>query len=280
MRRQDLRISSPQNPKVKAAAALCKHRERQQTGLFIVEGAREIDRALASGYEVTQAFYCPEAMSPEGYALIGALRSKLTGPMFLEVGLDAFAKLAMREGADGVAVVAKQKPHALSGLHLGRAPLVMALEAVEKPGNLGALLRTADGAGADAVVVLEATVDVYNPNVIRSSLGTVFKVPVVACSTADFVAFCRRGGLGICAAALTDRAVDYAQVDYRGATALLLGSEAHGLSPALIAAADHVVKIPMLGIADSLNVAAAGAVLLYEARRQRSAPRAGDLISS
>lgn len=267
--KRDLRISSRQNPKIKAAVALGKHRERQETGLFLVEGAREIERALACGYEVTQAFYCPEAMSPEGYSLIGALRTKLLGPMYLEVDAEVFAKLAMREGSDGVAVVAKQKPHVLSGLRLGPSPLVLALEAVEKPGNLGALLRTADGAGVDAVIVLEHGVDVYNPNVIRSSLGTVFKVPVVVSSASDFVEFCRRGGIRISAAALSDRAVDYASVDYGGGAALLLGSEAHGLSSALIAAADHIVKIPMLGIADSLNVAAAGAVLLYEARRQR-----------
>lgn len=269
MRRQDLRISSAQNPKLKAAIALGRQRERNETGLFLIEGAREIERALTAGYEVKQAFYCSEVMSPEGYSLLGALRSKLMAPVFLEVGPEAFAKLAMREGSDGVAVVAKQKLHSLQNLHLGVAPLLLALESVEKPGNLGALLRTADGAGVDAVVVLEPTVDIYNSNVIRASLGTVFKVPVVSSSGREFLEFCKRSRLTVFAAALTERAVDYTKADFRSGSVVLLGSEAHGLSSELIAGADHIIKIPMLGIADSLNVAAAGAVLLYEARRQR-----------
>ena len=269
MKRHDLRISSAQNPKLKAAVALNKQRERALTGQFLIEGAREIERALVCGYEVTQAFFCSEAMSPEGYAVIGALRGKLLAPLFIEVGPDAYARLAMREGSDGVVVVAKQKTPTLSSLLLGRAPLILALEAVEKPGNLGALLRTADGAGVDAVVVLEPMVDAYNPNVIRASLGTVFKLPVVSASGREFSEFCKRGQLTVFAAALANSAINYNNADFRGGSVILLGSEADGLSSNAVAAADQVIKIPMLGIADSLNVSAAGAILLYEARRQR-----------
>lgn len=269
MKSQDLRISSVQNPRLKSTVALTKQRERQRTGLFLVEGAREIERALQSHYEVTQVFYCPEALSPAGYAVLGALRSQLLAPPIIEVSSDAFARLAMREGSDGLVVVAKQKVRALKDLSLSSSSLILALEAVEKPGNLGALLRTADGAGVEAVVVLEPTVDIYNSNVIRASLGTVFRVPVVSTSMAELKRICQQHKLTIYAAALTESAMPYYKIDYRSGSVLLLGSEAHGLSSALIADADQVVKIPMLGIADSLNVSAAGAVLMYEARRQR-----------
>lgn len=269
MKFQDLRISSAQNPRLKAAVALTKQRERQKTGLFLIEGAREIERALLAHYEVTQGFYCQEALSPAGYAVLGGLRGQLLPPPLIEVSPEAFARLAMREGSDGLAVVAKQKQISLKDLSLTSQPLILAVEAVEKPGNLGALLRTADGAGVDAVIVLEPTVDIYNANVIRASLGTVFRVPVVSAALSEFKQFCQKNALSVFAAALHEQAVAYHTLDYRRGSVMLLGSEAHGLTAELVEGADHVIKIPMLGLADSLNVAVAGAILLYEARRQR-----------
>jgi TrmH family RNA methyltransferase len=262
-----LAITSAKNPRVKDVVALkTKARERDARGVLVVEGAREIDRALRSGFRAESVFACPDELSPAAQAILASLGDR--GQRF-EVTREVFAKLAVREGSDGLVVVFAQRRTTLAELRLPAVPLLLAVESVEKPGNLGALLRSADGAGADAVIVLGHGVDLYNPNVIRTSLGTIFHVPVVAATSAEFSAFCAERGLAVHAAALTERTQDYAAVDYAKPCVILLGSEKAGLSPAWLEGADTLVKIPMLGIADSLNVATAGTVLLYEARRQR-----------
>jgi len=265
-----LRITSLKNPRVKDAIALTKPRERAERGEFLVEGAREIARALKCGYQPVSAFSRERmGVSPEAAGILADLGPRL-GPQWYEVTGEVFAKLAMREDTDGLVVVMKMQRLGLKDLSIKGTPLLLAVHGVEKPGNLGALLRTADGAGADALIVLDGTVDPYNANVVRSSLGTVFHVPVVAAKSEDFLVYCRERRIKIHAAALAERSGGYAAVDYRGASAVLLGSESDGLPDFLLEKADHLVKIPMHGIADSLNVAAAGAILLYEARRQRS----------
>jgi TrmH family RNA methyltransferase len=271
-----IRITSARNPRVRAALELASARERARRGVFAVEGAREIDRALAAGLRPVEAFWLPEAeLSGPAAAVVAALRSR-PGLATAELSRAVFDRLVVREGADGVYVTfARPAEVRLGDLRLPAAPLLVAVEGVEKPGNLGALLRVADGAGADAVAVLDGTVDPVNPNVIRASLGTVFAVPVVAAPSAEFRDWCGGQGIRVYAAAPAGRAVGYAAADYTGPAAVLLGSEARGLTPYWLEAADEVVRIPMRGTADSLNVATAGAVLLYEAVRQRATRRPG-----
>jgi TrmH family RNA methyltransferase len=265
-----IRISSTRNPRILAALELAKSRERERRGEFAVEGAREIGRALAAGLAPVEAFWTP-SLSAGAAAVVDALRA-VPGIRTAEVTQGVFDRLVVRDGADGVYVVFARPPAlALADLALPAAPLLLAVQGVEKPGNLGALLRVADGAGVDAVVALDGTADPTNPNLIRASLGTVFALPLVGASSADFRAWAGDNGIAVYAAALADRAVPYAAADYAGGAAILLGSEARGLDAYWLDAADRVVRIPMAGVADSLNVATAGAVLLYEAVRQRSA---------
>ncbi|MBI1758063.1 MAG: RNA methyltransferase [Actinobacteria bacterium] len=264
------RITSTHNPRVRAALDLTKARERDRRGAFGVEGVREIARALAAGLVPTEAFWLPpERRSPDADRVVDELagRPAVTGH---EVSPAVFDRLVVRSGSDGVYVVfARPSAPSLDDLGLPPTPLLVAVEGVEKPGNLGALLRVCDGAGVHAAVVLDDAVDPFNPNVIRASLGTVFAVPVVTVTSDRFRSWCHRHGVAVHAAALADRAVSYCDVDYTGPTVLLLGSEARGLSRAWLEHADTLVRIPMRGVADSLNVATAGAVLVYEAVRQR-----------
>jgi TrmH family RNA methyltransferase len=262
-----LTLTSPKNPRVKALMALAKGKERAETGLFSVEGAREIARALDAGYVVAESFAAPDLLSDEARAVLRRTE-KSCAPHI--VSADVFAKIAMRDDKDGIVFVFKARSHRLGDLHNGgAAPLVIAVESVEKPGNLGALLRSADGAGATAVVAIGSGGDFYHQHVIRNSLGTVFAMPTATASLDEVVAHARANRWTIFAAALSDRAIDCFAADFSKPCIILLGTEATGLSPAAIAAADQVIKIPMAGIADSLNVSAAGAVLMYEASRQR-----------
>src|SRR5262249_33678504 len=236
-----MRITSARNPRIRAALDLAKGRERDRRGLFAGEGAGGIGRALAAGLRPVEAFCLPAGELPApAAAVLAALRSR-PGVAVAEVSPAVFDRLVVREGADGVYVVFARPPEtALDGLRLPAAPLLLAVEGVEKPGNLGALLRVADGAGADAVVVLDGTVDPVNPNVVRASLGTVFAVPVVATGSAGFRDWCGRHRIRVYAAALAARAVDYTAADYTGPAALLLGSEARGLTGYWLDAADEL----------------------------------------
>ncbi len=256
-------ITSAQNPRVKDAAALRDRKERERRQRILVEGAREIERALRSGWVVDSAFVCHELLSEDARVVLPRL------VRISAVSAHVFDKLAMRDGSDGLAVIFQTKAVALDAALAGAAPLVLALHGIEKPGNLGALLRTADGIGATGVVCLEGTSDALSPNAIRASLGTVFALPVAVATTADLLTAGRARGLSFYAAALGEAARPPWQHDLRGPTCLVLGAEATGLPEAWLAAADARVLIPMRGIADSLNVAAAGAMLLYEALRQR-----------
>ena len=189
-------------------------------------------------------------------------------PMW-DLGPDAFAKLAYGDRLDGIVSVAETPLHRLTDLQLPSNPLIGVIEGVEKPGNLGAVLRTADGAGLSAIIVAEPGTDLLNPNVIRASLGTIFAVPVAVASTGEVLTWLREQQIVIVAARVQG-SVDYTKADYRGPTAIALGSEARGLSDAWAELATASVHIPMLGVADSLNVSATAAILFYEARRQRS----------
>ncbi len=259
-------ITSVQNPRVKNAVRLRDGRQRRLQGRILIDGVREIERATAAGVALSEVFFCPGLCTAEAAALLQRLPP--SGPERLEVTESVFLKLAFGQRAEGVLAVAEPPAATLAALRLPENPLVAVLEGVEKPGNVGAVLRSADGAGLDAVVVADPRTDLFNPNAIRASLGTIFSLPVGMATADETLAWLRAHGLHIVAARV-DGSVPYIEVDYRRPTALVLGSEAEGLSPLWHADDVAAVRLPMLGTADSLNVSTAAAVLFYEARRQR-----------
>ncbi|MGD8682797.1 MAG: TrmH family RNA methyltransferase [Chloroflexota bacterium] len=263
-------VSSRQNPRFKAALALRDAGERQQRGLILVDGAREIGRALDCGVRPVEAWVATERVrSDTARALIPRL---VAAADVLETTPALLSRLAYGDRDEGLVVVFEMPPTDLERLggELPQDALVAVMERVEKPGNLGALLRSADGAGVDAVVAADPASDIWNPNAIRASLGTIFSTPVAACSSTEALAFLRREGITIVAARVhADR--DYDQVDLTGPVALVVGAETSGLTEAWSGERVTAVGIPMLGLADSLNVSASAAVLFYEARRQRRA---------
>ena len=267
------RLTSPQNPRIKQLLKLQqKSAERRALGLTLVEGVRELTVAVEAGVPVAAVYTCPELAGEGGAAALRRLfLGKKDAPEWLEVSRPVFEKVAYREGSDGLLAVLRTPARTLATLRLPANPLLLVLEAVEKPGNLGAILRTADAAPVDAVLVGDARTDLYNPNTIRSSIGCVFSVPVVAAPMAEVMAFLREQGIRSYAAALTPQAHSYLECDFRHPTALVLGTEADGLTPAALAACDDTIIIPMMGRIDSLNVSVAGAVLSFEAVRQRTA---------
>jgi RNA methyltransferase, TrmH family len=259
-------ITSLTNPRVKAAVRLRDRAERDLTGLTIVDGAREILRALDAGVRVEQAFVAPDLLrSADGQEVADRLRHR---PTTLEVSPTVLARVAFGQRSDGVVAVVATPSLSLDDLVLPSDPLVVVAEAIEKPGNLGAVIRTADGAGADAIIAANPRTDLFNPNAIRASLGTIFALPVVAATSAATLAWLLAHGIRPVAARV-DSEAEYTAFDLRGPLALVLGSEAGGLSDAWSDPRVEPAAIPMHGIADSLNVSIAAAVLLYEARRQR-----------
>lgn len=262
-------ITSLTNPRVKAAVRLRDRREREQTGLTIVDGAREILRALDAGARVETAFLAEDLLrTPDAHAVADRLRHR---PSTLAVSAAVLAKVAYGERSDGVVAIVETPRLGLADLVLPDGALLVVVERVEKPGNLGAVLRTADSAGADAVVAADPRTDPFNPNAIRASLGTIFAVPVVAASSTETIEWLIERGIRP-VAAVVDAPTDYAAVDLRGPLAVVLGSEAEGLTAVWRDPRVTPVSIPMHGIADSLNVSIAAAILLYEAVRQRSLP--------
>ena len=283
-------ITSAQNRKVKELLTLVeKSKARSAAGLFVVEGQRELGHCLDAGFIPETLFICGEVMAVQNNAVNGAKTGHLTENIEGKDGLDAliakaealnprlgvvqipaflYEKVAYRGSTEGIIAEVHSVPRSLEDLRLGESPLVMVLESVEKPGNLGAVLRSADAAGADAVIVCDPLTDIWNPNLIRSSVGAVFSVPVAVCTSADAIAFLKERGIRIFTAQLQDSEWYY-DTDMTGATALVMGTESTGLTQAWRDSADAHIKIPMLGRLDSLNVSVSAAVLLYEAVRQR-----------
>ena len=261
-------IQSRQNEQVKNLVKLRerKHRDRQER--FLVEGLRELGHAIGSGYKVDAIYFCPELFpSAEHETFIEQARGQ-QGPQLVRMSEDAFSKAAYREGPDGILAIAKQRSHSLSELSLASAPLLLVLEGIEKPGNLGAILRSADGAGADAVILVDCVLDLYNPNAIRSSQGLVFALPIVCTEQARLAEWLVQNQIQSIATTPSTDTLHW-DIDYRQPTALFFGSESDGLTDFWLTQANARVRIPMSGRADSLNVAAAAAVCLYEAKRQR-----------
>lgn len=253
-------ITSSANPKFKRLIALLqKSSERRESALFTVEGVREISHCIEAGYKPDCIFFCPDIVSEE------------TIPQCRHFALSAglYAKAAYREGTEGAIGVFQAMEHPLSSLHLKDNPLIAVLESVEKPGNLGAVLRTCDAAGADALIICDPRTDLYNPNLIRASIGAVFTVPTAVCTTAQAISFLKSEGIRILTAQLQDSSLYYDCPMTKG-TAIVMGTEATGLSDKWRQAADAHIRIPMLGKLDSLNVSVSAAILLYEAVRQRN----------
>jgi TrmH family RNA methyltransferase len=266
-----LLITSRQNPRVKEAVRLRTGRERQRSGRFLIDGLREIERALAAGIRPIEAFVCETHDGSHVAAVIAGLRK--SGAELLPVTADVFERLCFGKRDEvGIVVVAETPTRRLTDLSLSAEPLVAVVEGIEKPGNLGAIVRSADAAAVDAVVVADGQTDLFNPNAIRASLGTVFQPNVVEASTADTLEWLKEHRLTI-VAARPDAEILYTEVDLRGPTALVLGSEAHGFSAAWDSEITTPIRLPMHGLADSLNVSTTAAVLFYEAFRQRSAAR-------
>jgi TrmH family RNA methyltransferase len=266
------RLSSPQNPRIKQLLRLQqKAAERRELGLTLVEGLRELSIAVEAGVPVAALYTCPElGGDPSQGAVQHLLASQHSAPEWFEVTRPVFEKVAYREGSDGILAVLRTPHRTLPDLHLPANPLILVLEAVEKPGNLGAILRTADAAPVDAVLIGDPRTDLYNPNAIRASIGCVFTVPTVAAPMAAILEFLRAKDIRSYAAALTPAARPYTTCDFTTPTALVLGTEADGLTQATQQACDETIIIPMMGRIDSLNVSVAGAVLAFEAVRQRT----------
>ncbi len=264
-----LQIASLANPRVKALVRLRDRREREETGLFLVEERLVIERARAAGCPFTEVWACPARLDGPGRALYDAIRAG--GVAGVEVTEQVMDKVAYRERSDGLLAVAPRRVRRLEELVLpaSRPALVVVLEDVEKPGNLGAVLRIADGVGAHAVLACGGA-DTDNPNVLRASRGAYFTVPTVAAPRDEITAWLRARGVRMLAADPAGADL-WDACDLAGPVALVLGAEHDGLTPTLKAACDGTVRIPMHGAGDSLNVATAAAVLLYEAARQRRA---------
>lgn len=259
-------ITSPSNPRLRALARLKRRRDRDAAGVTLVEGVEETTLALEAGARVREAYWCPEFDDGRGEPLLAALRERGVGVVRLSRA--AFEKVAYREGPDGMLAVLAAPGLTLAQFAPPEPEFLLLAEHVEKPGNLGAILRTADAAGVHGVLAADPVTDWGNPNVVRGSKGAVFSVPVVSATTADTLAWLRQRGVSL-VAATPDTDVLHTEADLTGPVAIAVGAEKEGLSRQLLDAADVRVRIPMVGRVDSLNVATSAAVLLYEAVRQR-----------
>ena len=277
------KITSLQNPRVKQLVKLRDRRDRDEAGLFLVEGYREVRRALEKNIRLTELYFSPEWFLGENEpALID--QAKQAGAQLFELSKEAFAKCAYRDRPDGLLAVAPQWKNTLTDLNvagLGEAglpgsatpatkpPFLLVVESIEKPGNLGTILRSADAAGVDGVIVCDAVTDIFNPNVVRSSTGVLFSVPVVVADSASVHAWLKEKGVRIVATTPGTPNI-YTKVDLRGPLAIVMGSEQYGLSDFWLKESHLTVRIPMAGQADSLNVAMATIITLFEAVRQRN----------
>ena len=265
----ELHVTSPANPRLKAVLALRRRRVREDEGRTVVDGYEELALALDAGIVPDSVLHCPELMLDP--ASQGALveRARALGATTVRLSRAAFEKVAYREGPDGFLAVVPVAGAPLDDLELPRDPLVLVCEGLEKPGNLGAVLRTADAAGVAAVVAADPVTDWGNPNVVRASKGTVFTVPVASATTEEVVRWLARHGIRL-VATTPEAQLTHTDVDYRGGVAIAVGTEKEGLTEAALSSAAERVRIPMAGRVNSLNAATAAAVVVYEAVRQRS----------
>ncbi|MFC2150909.1 TrmH family RNA methyltransferase [Bacteroidota bacterium] len=259
------KISSLQNPKIKSIVKLQqKTSERKKQNLIVIEGLREVSLAIESGIKIETVFVCPEIVSPD--IVFSELNIENE---YIEISTEVYNKLAYRGSTEGIIVLAKPKFLKLEDLIVRENPLIIILESVEKPGNLGAILRTADAAKVDAVIICDPLTDIYNPNAIRSSVGCIFTNQVIACSSDEAILWLKENNVRSFAAALTADN-NYHETNFTGSSAIVMGTEAEGLTEKWLNAADEQIIIPMSGEIDSLNVSTSTAIIIFEAMRQRN----------
>lgn len=261
-------ISSLQNPVIKNVLLLAdKPRARKEQNRIVIEGQREIRLAAISGFRITDLFYCPAIISTSDLGLL--LPESGENIEMSELSVDVFNRIAYRNDSGGVIALAIPRRLQFSDLQLSKKPLLLVLETVEKPGNLGALLRTADASGLDGVIICDPQTDIYNPNTIRSAIGCIFTMPVVTTTSGEAINWLRAAGIRMFGTALTATHL-YHETDFRQPSAIIMGAEATGLSDKWLDEADDLIKIPMRGKIDSMNVSASAAVVIFEAMRQRN----------
>ena len=258
-------ITSLQNPAIKNIVKLSKSKERKEQQFFVSEGARELSLALQSDYQIQAVYVCREMFERTKYPDV---LNSLPDTIIFDISFPVFEKIAYRENSDGVVVLAKPKSHTLNDLKLSENPFLIVLESVEKPGNLGAILRTADAAAVDAVIVCDPQTDLYNPNVVRSGVGGIFTVQTAVCTSLEAVEWLAEKKITSFAAEL-QAAEFYQNVDFTQPSAIVMGTEADGLTDFWLKNAKKRIKIPMRGKIDSLNVSVSTAILAFEAMRQR-----------
>ena len=257
-------ISSSQNPYIKSLLQLQeKSKIRKKTGQFLIEGQREIEIASNANYQIKTILFNSSILEENQVKSLGNSATE-----FIKISDEVYQKLAYRDSTEGILAVAESKKHDLTSLKLSENPLILVAEAPEKPGNIGALLRTADAANLDAVIIANPKSDLYNPNIVRSSVGCIFSVQIATASTEEIIEFLKNKKIAIYAAALQD-STDYFLEDFTQASAIVVGTEATGLTQEWRDAAKQNIIIPMEGQIDSMNVSVAAAVLLFEAKRQR-----------
>lgn len=255
-------ITSLQNPLVKDVIKLRKQRERRKDDLIIIEGEKEVSMAVVGGVKIKTFFYCRD------FGLNENTLTELNHGKVINVSREVFCKISKRENPDGILVVAKTSRNLLSDISIQKDSLFIALEAVEKPGNVGAVIRTAEAVGAEAVILIDSVVDFYNPNTIRTSRGSVFNIKSVSCSRGEFFLWARANRITTIAASLEANRY-YTDIDFKRAVAVLIGTEHEGLSEDTLRETDVKIKIPMSGKIDSLNASVSAAVIMYEALRQK-----------
>ncbi|MBT3316988.1 RNA methyltransferase [bacterium] len=262
-----IQIDSPQNPRLKEIAKLRDRKHRDATGLFIIEESRVIKRALKKGWAPETVCWCSEKMIASDRKILSDLREFACDQ--LELTERAMSKIAYRNKPGGFLVIAKQKFIELADLQLPDSPLIVVLDNVEKPGNLGAVLRSASGSGVDAVLISDNGTDLFNPNTLRSSTGAFFEIPIVQCNPEELREYLKTNNIEI-TATTPDTDIVYTDIDMTKGIALVMGAEDVGLDINWLNSADTKVRIPMAGVADSLNVSVSSALMMYEARRQRT----------
>lgn len=251
-------ITSTHNALVKQTTRLYDAKERTATGLLLIEGLRELDLALKNNIRLEQLFHCPDIL--QDIPRVNCPIVTVTKPVF--------EKLTFRGSTGGLLAVAKQPKKTLTDLRVPANPLIVVMERMEKPGNIGAILRTANAAHVDAVLVCDEATDLYNPNTIRASLGAIFSTPTVACTSAEAIAYLKKNNIKILAATPHTQKTYY-DINMKQGVAITIGSEKDGLTDQWFKNADEKILIPMSGDVDSLNASASGAILIYEAVRQR-----------
>lgn len=260
-------ITSTQNQLIKDVIQLQeKSKVRKKASLFVIEGLREIEIALKNGYEIERLFLCFDFL--DNNSIQHLTKNANNATELIELSKEVYQKIAYRDSTEGVIAVAKIKNHYLEELMLPSNPLVVVLESLEKPGNIGAVLRTADAANIHAVIIADPKTDLYNPNIVRSSVGAIFTNKIAVASSTDVISFLKGNNIRIFSAILQE-AVPYFSVDFTSGAAIIMGTEATGLSDIWRNESDANIIIPMEGQIDSMNVSVAAAILLFEAKRQR-----------